>query len=219
MIPWAWRSPVGRRVLAHGRASVPAGRGRQTRARLAERVEAARPGTPPGHRSRPTRSAAPRPSRPRRRCEPLAVGMRLAVAGHVRDEARDATTDGSIGRPGVDEPGVGPPQGREAGHQALRGRALAIEPKRRQPLEPLADAGRLDRRGGQGRCQLDDVEAGSTSRDRLAPAHRAIGQQPDRSNEIGCAAVRIAHRADGTTGRQGRYGRAADRTHRRAMLG
>ena len=72
--------------------------------------------------------------------------------------------------------------------RAARARDVGRAPSSAQPghtLEPLADPGQLDRRGGERGRQLHDEHARRPGRDRPSPGSRTVGEEADRRSRPG----------------------------------
>ena len=186
--PWALRSPAVERRFANGRTGGAA----CSRARSSGGIASANALKSASSYSSTARGPGPPEAGPLEadQClEPGAAGVRLAVAEDRRLDRADPgrrcsscccrrrarSSRGSRTRRG------GPRRAFEVG-------CLAVEAERRQPLDPLADAGQLDRRRRERRGELDDEHARPGGRERPAPDRGTVGEEPDGAG-VSVAAV------------------------------
>ena len=181
--PEARRSPVGRRRFANG----------STHRRIVERSDlVGRHARREGVEQRVLvllRGIGRGPPDPHRdgcpeRVQPVSTRGGPAVTEHRVLERRDAppidvvaamystTWDGNQNWPSLVA------TARELGSDAVQG-------QRGHALDPLADAGQLDRCPRQRLAQLDHEDARRAGRNRSAPDDGAIGQQPDLAQQLG----------------------------------
>ena len=144
--PVALRSPVAVRRLAHGSTTVRSGR--------AARSAAGTPSANAASRASSYSSVASvgahqtrRPSSDRRVLSqwPAGYGRRSPELGP--GDRRHTSSDRRLRCPDVEDRLRRQPERGEARGERPRGRSLAVETQRLDPLDPFPDAGQLDRRG------------------------------------------------------------------------
>ena len=182
--PVAFRSPVGRLRLAKGRTTVVSGSASRSAVgtRLGEGRQqcilvllgSVRGGPPdPNTIERPERA------------EPVTAGIRPPVAELGRGHRRHPPGDGALARADEEDGLRRKPERGESGRERFRERPLTVETKRLHALDPLPDAGQLDRRGRKRGGKLDDEDALALRRDRPTPDRGTVRHQPDRAEQAG----------------------------------